>query len=75
MADCNIRNIDPILIRDMKIDAADAGMTLKQWCIEAFRYALNELGDSAQVRHSAGLPKLQHAENCKCFICKPPKEK
>lgn len=55
MADLNIRNIDEELIRRLKVGAANEGVTLRSWCIEAFRerLAASRLPDSSSVAQSA----------------------
>lgn len=40
MPDCNIRNIDADLMRDMKARAASKGLTLRDWVIAQIRIGL-----------------------------------
>lgn len=43
MADCNVRNIDEVLMREMKIRAAQAGQTLRDWCMTQFQRGVGTL--------------------------------
>jgi plasmid stability protein len=42
MPDINIRNVSDELYREVKIDSARHGVTLRDWCIDAFTDFLAE---------------------------------
>lgn len=90
MADCNIRNLNAELVQRVKLAAVRDNMTMREWVIVAFERELHreemelltyrttkvesEYGVGDGVVHVASAEKLRHADNCKCFICKPPNE-
>jgi hypothetical protein len=83
MADCNIRDIGDDFFKNMKIAAAQDGLSLKDWCCRAFAaYLTRGLTPLAEPKkESVPLPQRPkiaaawpaHAINCDCSICKPPK--
>lgn len=89
MATLTIRGIDDTDLHRLKIRAAQLGATMKECVTIAIDNYLNahdaidaELAEDAKLVTTGwsgppltDKPAVVHAANCKCFICKPPKDK
>lgn len=61
MAACNIRNIDQSLMREMKVRAAQEGLTLRDWVIRALTEAA--YGKASVVRQGRPGRKSKEPES------------
>lgn len=97
MADIHIRNVDAARYRELKRQAIDEGLSMKDLVLRLLGFNedsdpspypildaqtpnvtiadLNKAVERVKDRRPREVQRLAHAVGCKCFSCKPMKEK
>jgi hypothetical protein len=85
MPDLNIRNIPKDLMMKLKVDAATAGVTLREHALGLLNGTASEVPSARAIRKDHTVPPTpkffgdtvgtyaeKHHPRCSCSICKPP---
>jgi len=103
MADLNLRNVDAELMKELKRAAVEAGVSLKEICVQRLsaeslkppKMIIEKVAKAIEKPKATELKTVDskaiwkqlfgdrppvnvyerpaHAENCRCYSCKPPK--